>query len=110
LELLDRTKLMIVLSPSESQGIALCEAWMKDVPTLVWNRGYWQMDDRIWYDEKISSPYLVDQCGYFFKNFDDFKEKYSYCLANMNTFKPRDHAISHFSSKVVVQNFLNLIG
>ncbi len=39
-QLLDESVAMIYLQESESQWIALQEAWIKDIPTLVWDRWY----------------------------------------------------------------------
>lgn len=74
--LLNKSKISIFLSESESQGLAMFESWARDVPTLVWNRGYWQKGDNKWVDKKISSPYLTDSCGIFFTDQNDFEEKF----------------------------------
>lgn len=40
-EMLKKIKFMIFFSESESQGLALQEAWIRNTPSLVWDRGYW---------------------------------------------------------------------
>jgi len=109
LKLLDSAKVMICLSESESQGIALCEAWMKDVPTIVWNRGYWSYGGNYWEDNKIGAPYLNEQSGLFFKDFDDFVNKWNVFLSESNTFSPRKYAKINFSNRVIAENFLELV-
>jgi hypothetical protein len=107
--LLDRSKAVIFLSQSESQGIAMCEAWMKNVATLVWNRGFWEYGTHVWKDEKISAPYLTEQCGRFFKDFEDLKNIVDDFLTNVGVFSPRKYAESHFSNKVTAEKFLEII-
>lgn len=109
LQLLDSAKALIFISESESQGIALCEAWMKDVPTLVWNRGYWSFAGNYWKDDKISAPYLHETCGLFFKDSRDFVDTWKIFFDKSDVFSPREYAISHFSNKAVAEEFLKLV-
>lgn len=107
--LLARAKGMICLSESESQGLALCEAWMHDVPTLVWNRGYWEYCGHKWFDGKISAPYLTDECGKFFIGIDDFPEKWRDFNDKIGVFKPRDYALANFTNIIAAKKFVELI-
>lgn len=109
LNLLDEAKVMIYFSPSESQGLALAEAWEKNVPTLVWNRGYWQYGRYIWKDEKISAPYLSEQCGLFFKDIEDFKDRWLFLAQHLENFSPRQYVIENFSHRIASEKFLKLI-
>lgn len=106
---LKKAKMAIFLSESESQGLAMFEAWAHDVPTIVWNRGYWQMGEHKWEDEKISSPYLADDCGMFFSNQNDFEEKFRVCLEKISTFRPREYIINNFTNKKIEENFIRII-
>ena len=108
-EILNKVKFMIYLSESESQGLALQEAWIRNVSTLVWDRGYWQYKNYQWKDEKISAPYLTDECGMFFKGFNDFKEKFNIFISNLSNFKPREYSLRNFTDKVSVSNYLKII-
>ena len=96
--LLNSTKLAIFLSESESQGLAMFEAWARNVPTLVWNRGYWQSGENKWVDKKISSPYLSEICGTFFEGINDFENKYNFCKDNLNNFTPREYIKNNFTN------------
>jgi len=104
--LLDHTQVMIVLSPSESQGIALLEAWMKDVPTFVWNQGFWEYQGHHWKDAKISAPYLSDACGAFFTERNDFEVTWNIFYAGRNRYTPREYAMSRFTHKNIAEDFL----
>ncbi len=109
LDLLDEAKFMIYFSPSESQGLALAEAWEKNVPTLVWNRGYWQYNGISWKDEKISAPYLTKDCGIFFKDINEFQNNWLFMSEHLEKFNPRQYVIENFSHRRVAENFVNLI-
>ena len=107
--LLDKTKVAIFLSESESQGLALFESWAHNVPTLVWNREYWQFGNHTWRDEKISAPYLTDECGIFFKDQNDFEEKFRFFTKKIDLFRPREYIIDNFIHKKIAENFISLI-
>jgi len=106
---LKKTKLAIFLTQSESQGIAQQEAWMRDVPTLVWNPGNWQYNEYMWQDIKISSPYLTDTCGEFFTSIEEFDIKLIKILSNLSAYTPRQYALNNFTHKKSAQNFLTII-
>ncbi len=107
--LLRKAKVMIYLSESESQGLAMFEAWSYNVPTLVWNRGYWQYGNNRWEDDKISSPYLVEDCGLFFKNQNDFPEVFNCFINKLPSFSPRNYIANNYTNKKIAQNFLGII-
>ena len=61
---------LIYLTKTETQGLALAEAWMHNVPTLVWNPGFFERDGiRV---PTSSAPYLTDECGVFFSKKSEF--------------------------------------
>ena len=53
--------LMVFFSPTESQCLALVEAWAADVPTLVWDCGRLEYKGRVY--EGSSAPYLSPATG-----------------------------------------------
>ena len=109
-EILSKVKFMIYLQEVESEGIALLEAWIRNVPTFVWNRGYFEykkVAKKVF--GNISAPYLAKECGMFFKDFNDFKEKLPFFLADINQFKSREYAIKNFSDEVTAKNYLEII-
>ena len=105
---LNTAKWVIYLQESESQGIALHEAWMHDVPTLVWNRQYWKYKDIIWYDEKISAPYLDDVCGLFFDE-TDFSQKLSLFLSQLWVYSPREYSLQNFTNSQTTKKLLQYL-
>jgi len=107
-KLLNKVKFAIFLSESESQGLALQEAWARNIPTLVWNRGYWQYKQYKWQGSS-SAPYLNDGCGMFFEDRDDFENKLNIFIKNLPNFKPREYSLENFTDKVSAQNYLKII-
>jgi len=107
-DLLNKVKFMIYLSESESQGIALQEAWMRDIPTLVWNRGYWKWKNYEWH-ESSSAPYLTKDCGIFFRDKNDFKNKFDIFIRNLSNFSPREHSLKNFIDEISASNYLKII-
>ncbi len=105
-ESLSRAKWLIYLQASESQWIALHEAWMKDVPTLVWNRGYWEYSKKKWYDKNISAPYLTKSCGEFFLDEHDFKEVFYLFFRRLSLYSPREYSLQYFTHKKAISNLL----
>lgn len=108
-EKLKITKALIYLSHSESQGLALHEAWARNVPSLVFNRGYYEYDNKTFSDEKISAPYLNEQVGMFF-NQKNFIDKFSYFFEHVTQFQPRKYIVENLSDKMCAQKFIDIIG
>jgi hypothetical protein len=106
---LSSCRLMVYLSQSESQGIALQEAWMAGVPTLVWNRGYMSYKTYRWEDPKISAPFLTDECGKFFRGSQDFTGILDDFLNEYNLFTPRAYSLEHFTDAVSAQKYIGII-
>jgi hypothetical protein len=106
---LDQADSLIYLSESESQGMALLEAWERNVPTLVWCRGYWQYRGEIWYDAAVSAPYLTPECGLFFQGTEDFLNRWRIFSAQKKMFKPRSIVERRFAHAVSTQLFLDYV-
>lgn len=101
---------MIYLQKSESQGLALQEAWARDVPTLVWNsKSYTYENTKITVNGKIGSPYLTDQSGMFFESIEDFDERLSEFISKINTFTPRKYCTDNLSDEASVKIYLESI-
>ena len=99
---------MVFLSQSESQGLALNEAWMLDVPTLVYNgshmkaRGYE-------FAESSPAPYLSPQSGLFFFGESDFLPRLDEFLARVTQFTPRLYHEQNFTDGICAQKLLNIL-
>jgi hypothetical protein len=107
LNLLRRSKFLIYLSESESQGLAMFEAWAYNVTTLVWDRGYMQFGQFTW-TGNTSSPYLVKETGIFFKDFNDFKVQAVEAEVSQS-FTPRKYIEQNFTNKLAAENYLKIV-
>lgn len=107
---LEKSDFMIYLSTSESQGLALQEAWIRDVPTLVWNRGYWSVGEHRFIDSKISAPYLTDESGMFFNegNFEQTMDAFLEKL-KMNLFAPRTHCLENLTDGKSAKAYIDIL-
>ncbi len=102
------TSVLIYLQKSESQGLALQEAWSYDIPTLVWQNKDWEFGKYKWSDEKVAAPYLTDECGKFF-TVETFSTELDLVLSNIDRFNPRKYCIENLSDKVSAQKYLEII-
>ncbi len=108
-KILKKAKAVVFLSHSESQGLSLHEVWMAGIPTLVWNPGFMKYGNFSWENEKISAPYLTEECGLFFKNDKDFDNSFLKFIEKYNSFKPREYSLNNFTNKICADNFLQMI-
>jgi hypothetical protein len=94
-EQLDKSLFTIFISRSESQGIALAEAWSMDVPTFVFDPGEFFFSGRMVYNVS-SCPYLKRTTGLTWKNLGELRElindKNSY-----TGFSPREYVLKEFT-------------
>lgn len=68
LKALAQAPYLIYLAKSESQGLALQEAWAHDVPTAVNESGEWRSGHRSWRAPLINAPYLTKDTGSVFQS------------------------------------------
>jgi hypothetical protein len=105
-ELLDRSAYSIFISRSESQGIALAEAWSMNVPTLVFDPGEFFFGGRMIYNVS-ACPYLTAATGLSWKTPAELKN----IIGDKNSFtafKPREYVLKRFtdeySAKQLIEN------
>lgn len=115
---LRKSTFAIFLAKTESQGLALQEAWAHDVPTLVWNAKEWAYsgtDPRakgyVHRDPKISAPYLTDECGIFFDGKEDFDHALDRHIAALMTgaYSPRAYVSRELSNKASALRLLQIL-
>ncbi len=106
-EKLLRAKFLIFLSVSESQGIALHEAWMHNVATLVYNGEHWALGKQQWASSS-PAPYLNKQSGMFFIA-ETFRSQLEIFLSKLQNFAPRQQHLENFTDKVSAQKFLEIV-
>jgi hypothetical protein len=98
---------LIYLSNSESQGLALHEAWIRNVPTLVYNGGQWEHDGRIFRDALISAPYLTEECGMLFSDSNSFSRAFDEFADRLPYFSPRAYSLSNFTDAICSQRYID---
>lgn len=107
--LLGKARFIVYLNQSESQGLALTEAWMANVPTLVWNRGYFEYQGKRFEDATVAAPYLSAECGLTFKDEADFEGKLIEFKERYDSLHPRDYALAHFTDLHAARNYLAIL-
>ena len=96
---------MIYFGAHESQGIAMQEAWSRDVPTLVFEKKFFFHNKKKYLAS--SSPYLTSACGFFFKNFKQFTLKFNYII--YSKLYPRNWIMKNMSQKKSLNKLLYII-
>jgi len=96
---LDRAYACVFLTLDEPQGIAACEAWSMDVPTLVYRAAGYQAIATI--------PYLTDTTGSYSSSVDEL----SAMLANFprHNFEPRKWVLDNMTDTVCAHKFLQML-
>jgi len=108
LDRLERTSFLVYLQESESQGISLLEAWMKDVPTLVWNRGSLMTKAGLLERPDIAAPYLNSDSGAFFSSSEELRLLIK-TIQEKEKYHPRAYYLSRFTDKQSAQELLSII-
>lgn len=107
--MLRRSIAMVVLSPSESQGLAQFEAWSCDVPTLIWDRRRIEWMGMVFDGNSASSsPYLDVKCGMRFRGEDDLSSILEQFIENIGDFTARDYVLQNFSLEKTAQNYIDM--
>lgn len=106
--LLDQCTCAIFLSISESQGLALGEAWSMNVPTLVWNQKQLQAHGRT-YEIASSCPYLTDATGKDWKELHELAKLLSTLDNDLITFTPRSWVINNMSDQQSARLMIKIV-
>jgi len=108
LNLLGMADLCVFISASESQGIALQEAWSCDKPTWVFDPGYWSDPSGSTYTAS-SAPYLTDDCGHRFANLLGLEALCNQWRRGDLRYSPRAWTLTHMTDAICAQNLLALL-
>jgi len=96
---------LVYLAQSESQGLALQEAWAHNVPTFVNKSTRWESADTSWEAPQINAPYLTPELGAVFNSIDELTELFSH-TTNLN---PKEYCDVHLSDEASTRILLNLL-
>jgi hypothetical protein len=105
-KLLEKSKFEIYLSNSESQGLAMFEAWVRNVPTFIYERGCYE-NGNIKILGNVSAPYLSEAAGSKFKSIEDFKTGFNEFI--YSKFQPREYIQNNFTDKICAQKYLSIL-
>ncbi|PIR85943.1 hypothetical protein COU14_01525 [Candidatus Kaiserbacteria bacterium CG10_big_fil_rev_8_21_14_0_10_44_10] len=105
LEALSEAPYLIYLAKSESQGLALQEAWAHDVPTLVNKSTHWEANDLSWDSPQINCPYLTPELGAIFENVEELP----IMIEQVSSLHPKKYCDKYLSDRASAQKLLNLI-
>ena len=105
---LENSLFAVFISRSESQGLALAEAWAMDVPTLVWNPKALEINGRV-YSESSACPYLSPQTGFDWQTIKEFENILKSKENLIPKFTPRSWVLDNMSDAASTQILLSLI-
>lgn len=97
---LDSSRAAIFLSTSESQGLALVEAWSMNVPTLVWNAKKTKIisiERSLVTTAASSAPYLSTKTGVFWDDIKELEAVVKDVLQGENSFEPRNWVLNNMT-------------
>jgi hypothetical protein len=107
-KLLSEVDLCVFFSPSESQGIALAESWASDVPTWVYERGFWTAPTGDVYSSS-SAPYLTDYTGDFFTSINEFSDLINSWQKLYGKYSPRKWVHENMTDQICAFKILELL-
>jgi hypothetical protein len=107
LQALQRARIMVAFSDSESQGIAWSEAWSADVPTLIFRQRQREFNGRM--HACSSAPYLTDACGGFFDDARTFEGGFAGWDAELDRFRPREWLLEHMTDRICAMRLVAAI-
>lgn len=106
-DILNKSILLIYFSNHESQGLASGEAWSCNTPTLIWNNKKTFIGN---YEINSSCcPYMNDECGNFFSDFESFKEIFSNSIKDYYKYAPRKWVLENMTYEISIRNLINLV-
>ena len=103
---LDGAEFMVCFGYSETQGMALAEAWAMDVPTLVWNGG-----NTTWRTHTYQSspaPYLTAATGVEFRTITELQALVDRWEGLRSRFAPRDWVLANMTNEICARSYWDL--
>jgi hypothetical protein len=103
---LRRAELLVFFSPTESQGLALVEAWATDVPTLVWDCGRLDYKGRIF--RTSSAPYLSERTGASFASATQLEQLLAKWDEVRGILRPREWVLANMTDEICAAAYWEL--
>lgn len=108
LEILRHIKFAVFFSESESQGLAMIEAWSCDIPTFIWNKGSITISGQDY--QCSSAPYLSEKTGFMFRGLDEFRALFDRFDDIINRCSPRRWVLENMSDMICADKMLMIAG
>lgn len=109
--LLSRSRSMLFLCESETQGLAYQEAMAMGVPILAWDNGFWLDPNRErWEKDPVpatSVPYFSPECGERFRDLGEFEPALDRFLSRLDTYDPRGYVARELSEARSAELYLS---
>ena len=105
LKALTDASFLVYISKSESQGLALQEAWAHDVPTLVNKSTFWSNGKFSWEAAQINCPYLTEETGEIFESASELPT----LIKKIVSLSPKTHCDKYLSDRASAQKFLDIL-
>jgi len=105
---LEKSRFAVFLSGSESQGIALAEAWAMDVPTLAWQPRELVIGGRP-YTEFSSSPYLNAKVGVRWTVQEEFESLIARLPELLSKVSPRAWLLENMTDVHAAQKLIYIV-
>lgn len=102
-------KFGILVTGTESQGIAYMEMLSSNVPLLVWDENYLTFRGREYTQRQniSSAPYFDDLCGVKVQNFDS--RVLDQFISKLPTYKPREYILNNHTLKLGAQKYYDIL-
>lgn len=94
-----KSKFCVLINGSESQGIAVQEILMTNLPIFVWNVKSANLNNI-----SSSAPYFDDRCGMIAGNFNEFINNFDNFVNNLNYYEPRQIILDKMTFEKFVNN------
>ncbi len=90
---------------TESQGLAMAEAWSYNVPTII----KYNVDEQ----NRLTCPYFDPKVGLYYKDYDELEEILKEYIKNpqkfLSQFSPREYCENNFSDRKSVEALIKII-
>ncbi|MBI3508063.1 MAG: class I SAM-dependent methyltransferase [Chlamydiia bacterium] len=104
---LEESAVAIFVSQSETQGLALAEAWSMNVPVFAWNpKTPHEWDGLLWTDTS-SCPYLNSMVGQEWQTLEQLEQLLQ--SFDPSEYQPRRWVLLHMSDKVSVEKLFSYV-
>lgn len=107
-KLLDKAEVAFILGDTESQGLALAEAWAMNVPTWVLYVNAW-MDKTGKFHPANAAPYLSSETGDFFHNQEDLRYLCKKWKDGLLKYKPREWVLKNMTDAFCAKQLIEMV-